>query len=370
MSSYKICVYAICKNEEAFVDRWMDAVSEADLVVVLDTGSTDNTIEKLEKRGAVVYSKEIKPWRFDTARNIAMEHIPDDFDICVSNDLDEVFEKGWRKKLEEKWKPLHTRAEYLFTWSYHPDGTPDKQFTMAKIHSRHGFRWVHPVHEILEYSGESPDITLFIHDIVLNHYPDTSKPRSQYLPLLELSVQENPDDDRAAFWLGREYMYYEKYDDCISVLKQYLTMPSAIWDEERCAAMRFIARSHKAKSNFSEALSWIYRSIAECPHTREPYLELARYAYEQNDWPLLYFASEKGLTVIERTISYLVEPEAWKYAFYDYGAIACFRLGLYEKAHEYAVTAYNMEPENERLRKNMESIQPLINKHSLQGEEV
>lgn len=29
---YKICVYAICKNEQQYVDRWMNVVSEADLV--------------------------------------------------------------------------------------------------------------------------------------------------------------------------------------------------------------------------------------------------------------------------------------------------------------------------------------------------
>lgn len=41
----KICVYAIAKNEEQFVDRWMDSMREADWVCVLDTGSTDRTVE-------------------------------------------------------------------------------------------------------------------------------------------------------------------------------------------------------------------------------------------------------------------------------------------------------------------------------------
>ena len=47
----KVCVYAICKNEEQFVERWMDSMGEADLVVVLDTGSTDGTVERLRLRG-------------------------------------------------------------------------------------------------------------------------------------------------------------------------------------------------------------------------------------------------------------------------------------------------------------------------------
>ena len=54
MGKYKVAVYAICKNEEKFVKRWYESVKEADGVFVLDTGSTDNTAEKLRKLGAKV----------------------------------------------------------------------------------------------------------------------------------------------------------------------------------------------------------------------------------------------------------------------------------------------------------------------------
>lgn len=37
------------------------------------------------------------------ARNISLDHVPEDVDICVCTDLDELFEPGWRKKLEEAW---------------------------------------------------------------------------------------------------------------------------------------------------------------------------------------------------------------------------------------------------------------------------
>lgn len=356
MNRYKICVYAICKNEERFVDRWMDAVSEADLVVVTDTGSTDQTVERLRQRGAVVYEEVISPWRFDTARNLAMDHIPEDVDICVSNDLDEIFEAGWRQKLESAWQPHYTRARYLFTWSYNADGTPAKQFSMEKIHRRHNFRWVHPVHEVLEYDGAERDETVWVNGMVLNHHPDLSKPRAQYLPLLELSAQENPQDDRTIFWLGREYMYHGLHDPCIATLKRHLELPSACWDEERSASMRFIAKSYQSKGDMRQARIWLYRAIAECPHVREPYLYLARLGYLENDWPLVYFATQKALAITEKTGSYLVEPESWGYSLYDLGAICTYRLGLFQKSLEYAETACKMEPENQRLKKNLELI--------------
>lgn len=356
MYKYKICVYAICKNEEKFVDRWMDAVSTADLVVVLDTGSTDRSVEKLKERGATVYEETIQPWRFDEARNRALNHIPEDIDICVSNDLDEVFEPNWREKLEAKWEVKHTRAKYWFTWSYKPDGTPEKQFTMEKIHRRQGFRWIHPVHEILEYSGDDPDNHIFIDNLNLNHYPDISKPRSQYLPLLELSSTENPQDDRTMFWLGREYFYNGMHDKCIETLKRHLSLPTAVWDEELSASMRYISRSYQAKKDMKESKNWLYKAIAQCPHIREPYLSMANLGYLLEDWPLVFNMVETGLKIKERTGSYLMEPDTWGASFYDLGSICCYMLELYKKAANYAEQAHTLSPNDERIKNNLELI--------------
>lgn len=368
MNQYKICVYAISKNEEQFVDRWMDAVSEADAVIVTDTGSTDHTVERLRERGAIVYEETISPWRFDTARNVALSHVPEDADICVSNDLDEVFEPGWRKKLESAWKPEYTRARYLFTFTINSDGTPGKQYPMEKIHLRHGYRWVHPVHEILEYNGAGFETIEWINGLVLNHYPDLSKPRSQYLPLLELSVEENPLDDRAVFWLGREYVFYGKFDKGIETLKKHLSLPTAKWLEERSASMRFIAQCYEEKGDMKEARSWRFRALAECPDVREPYLALVKSGYKEANWPLCYAMAEKGLTIMESTGSYLVDPEGWGYAFYDYAAISAYNMGMYEKARDYAWQALSLEPSDKRLQNNLLMIEDRIKKQKKEEE--
>ena len=54
MNKYKVCVYAISKNEEKFVERWVNSMKEADEIYVLDTGSDDNTVSKLKELGVNV----------------------------------------------------------------------------------------------------------------------------------------------------------------------------------------------------------------------------------------------------------------------------------------------------------------------------
>ena len=254
MKKLKVCVYAISKNESKFVNRFVESMKEADEIYVLDTGSTDETVSLLEQNKVHVKVLEIKPWRFDTARNLSLDMIPDDADICICADLDEVFQKGWRQKLENLWQNNNlTRLKYLYHWSFDEFGNPATTFHINKIHSRFGYTWKHPVHEVLVCEEGFQEKELTTNEIVVDHHPDETKSRSSYLPLLEMSVEEDPEDDRNMHYLGREYMFYQKWDDCIKTLHRHLELPSATWKDERCASMRFIARSYKELKRFDEA---------------------------------------------------------------------------------------------------------------------
>ena len=278
----KIVVYAICKNEEKFVDRWYESVKEADAIYVLDTGSSDNTLLKLKEHGIIVKEKEYDFFRFDVARNDSLNMVPLDYDICVCLDLDEVIMKGWREKLEKIWNFDTTRLRYNYNWSLDELDNPIVNFYIEKIHKRKGYMWKHPVHEVLYYDSEEVFITT--DDITVNHYPDNKKSRSSYLPLLELSVKEEPLNDRNTHYLGREYMYYGKYQECIDTLIKHLNLESAKWKDERCASMRFIARCYRYLKRYNEANMWLEKAIEEAPYLRDPYVEMMILQYELKDW--------------------------------------------------------------------------------------
>ncbi|OYP43440.1 glycosyltransferase involved in cell wall biosynthesis [Lachnotalea glycerini] len=360
MNKYKVAVYAICKNEAHFVDRWMDSMCEADEIYVTDTGSSDDTVQKLRNRGAIVNEINLKPWRFDVARNISLSFVSKDIDICVCTDLDEVLEPGWRMLIENVWTAQTTRLKYMYTWSFNSDNTPGVTFWYEKIHQRKDFRWIHPVHEVLHYYGTKPDIYAIEGKIQLNHYPDPAKSRGQYLELLEMSVIEDPEDDRNVHYLGREYMFYEMWDKCIETLKRHLQMPKASWRDERAASMRYIARAYKAKNSYKESTSWLYRAIAEAPYLREPYVEMAQLAYIERDWLRVYYMVEETLKIKEKPTTYINEASSWNETIYDLGAVSCYELGLYEKSLQYAEIAAQMSPLNQRLKRNFELIRQKV----------
>lgn len=360
MNKYKICVYAICKNEEQFVEKWVKSMSEADKIIVLDTGSTDKTVSKLKSAGVDVYEEKITPWRFDVARNRSLELVPEDIDICVCVDLDERFEPGWRDILEKAWKRDTKRAQYRYTWNFNPDGTEGVVFWIDKIHARHGFHWEHPVHEVLSYTGTEPCNTVYAEGIQLNHYADITKSRAQYLPLLELSVKEAPDDDRNMHYLGREYMFRGEWDKCINTLKHHLSMPKAQWKDERCASMRYIARSYLQKGNREEAKVWYYKSIAEAPYLREPYMDLANLLYEEKEWyGVLYFA-QSAIKIKERPRTYICEAGAWGSSPYDLLSLGYYFTGDYEKALESVNKALDFSPSDERLLSNKKIMETAV----------
>lgn len=365
MNKYKICVYAICKNEEKFVDRWVDSMQEADLIVVTDTGSDDRTVEKLRRRGVIVHVEEIKPWRFDVARNASLNHVPEDVDICICTDMDETFEKGWRDHLENAWTPETKMGKYIFNWSLKADGTPDVQIYYSKIHTRKDFMWSYPVHEWLTYLGTEPKTTTFLEGVVLNHYPDHTKSRGSYLPLLELAVQEDPWGDRVTYYLGREYMYKGAWLKCIETLKKHLALPTATWNQERCASMRWIAKSYFELGNIKDMYCWYYRAIAEAPELREPYVECAQHAYRLADWPIVFFMVEEALKIKEKSKTYVNMGYAWDHTPNDLGAISCYRLDMYHRALAHAKNALLHSPNNQRLILNQQLIIDRINEKHL-----
>ena len=343
----KIAVYAISKNEAQFVERFCASAKEADLVLIADTGSTDDTVALARELGAVTHSICITPWRFDKARDAALALIPRDIDVCISLDLDEVLEPGWREEIERVWSADTTRLRYKFDWS------SGVVFFAEKIHARHGYHWHHPCHEVPRPDARIKEVWAHTDMLMVSHYPDQTKSRGQYLDLLELSVKEDPHCPRNAFYYARELTFYRRWVDAVVALNRYLEMPSATWHVERSYAMRLLGQAYEALGDVEGAKRWLIKSAQADPAAREPLVDLADLARRHTQWQLSYDNAAAALSITTKPLVYTTDDAAWGAKPHDLMALAAYHLGRRDEAAHHGQIACDLAPDDDRLKRNM-----------------
>lgn len=344
----KIAVYAISKNEEQFVEKFMASCKDADLVIIGDTGSTDNTVSLAKGLGAVVPEICISPWRFDKARDAVLSLIPREIDVCISLDLDEILEDGWRAEIERVWMENTTRLRYKFDWGC------GISFFYEKIHARHGYHWHHPVHEYPRPDGRIQEVYAHTDKLLVSHHPDPTKSRGQYMPLLELAVQEDKECPRNAFYYARELTFYARWETAVEALHKYLGLPGATWPNERCYAMRLLGKSYENLGNQHKAQKWYNLACAEAPGTREPWVDLSMFSYMIHDWETCYYAATKALKIVDKQLVYTMDPSVWTEKPHDLASISAWHLDLKDRARQHLEDALKFNSTDPRLLSNQE----------------
>lgn len=373
----KICVYAICKNESKFVKKWLDSMQEADYIVVLDTGSTDGTYKMLKEDSRVtrVEREVIKPWRFDVARNKSLELVPEDTDLCVCTDLDEVFEAGWADVIRANYRPDTDRMFYTYAWSHNNAGEPTNVFRYDKIHTRNHYKWIYPVHEILmpDFS-DRPQRTIDLGQLVwLHHFPDNSKDRNYYFDLLELSCKENPTDCHVQMLYAREWLI--KYDKTKDVtcrdrsLEEYLKcldMPEISQPyrkEVLLHCLLSVACIFEDIGEYDKVVWYCQEFIKEDYTYRDPYLLIAEVYNrlgEKTGTKGFFILAESYVKTAEeytqRHYSWVERENTFTGWLEDIMAVAQCKIGKFESASRYAEVAVSHNPTDVRLLRNENAI--------------
>ena len=353
----RICVYAIAKNEEKNVDAWAENVKEADAVVVLDTGSTDRTVEKLLDHGIYVEQKHYDSFRFDVARNDSLKLIPFDCNICVTTDLDERFNPGWSDILRSEWKEgVHQRASYSYR-------TRDEDFeqTLNWIHAP-GWSWKYPCHEAMvrDATGEIwyyPDETLNLQGkLILRHWQDLGKSRGSYLGLLRIRRAENPDDAFSYLYLLRELSYKQMWDEIVGEAGRIHDAIRNYNGKDANAALAYLGDAYAGKGDIAKAMAAYYEAIQRSPCSRYPYEQMARYLIEDKKPEL---ARRILLQCLEKSShdpswEWLDGEALWTWKIYDWLCVAAYWSDDFEEAVRWANLALEKDPSNVHVMKNLE----------------
>lgn len=360
----KICLYAIAKNEECEVDEWYQSVKDADEIVVLDTGSTDNTMSKLQSLGVRVYQKNYAQFRFDVARNDALAFAKQtDCDIFITIDLDERLSDGWYDALQSKWiKGKHTRATYGYAYQDYN--------TQAMRNWAHdiSWSWMYPCHEVLKRNNnniwytfdEELDLTK---DIMVRHYPKPMKStRSQYLPLLEMRLKENPNDCCSLAYYIRELTYSSQWDKIIEI---YHKMQRQDYQGAEWAwCLVWIAVAYESVGDIDKAIYLLHQSLSQDKRFRTTYINLARLYVICGQYCIAEGILKQGLKNTSWDIRslFLDANDIWNWRYYDWLYVVCFNQNKTEEAFKWISLALIDNPDHELLQAHYKSCIELLNK--------
>ena len=230
MENTKVCVYAICKNEILNIQRWLECIKGADLVCIVDTGSTDGSKDILrsycKSEDIDIYEDyNISPddFSFSYARNIALKAAMDKIYyaskntdemknwVLVSLDLDEFLEEGSIDKIREAWNPNYDTME--MTAKNPENGGYIEQIVNYKIHSISCI-WIRDVHETLLFEDKHEKDWVVGHcGASYIHDQDKNKPRNYYNILLHSYRSNNDKSIQTLTYLAQESIERNLWDD-------------------------------------------------------------------------------------------------------------------------------------------------------------
>lgn len=203
----------IVKDEEEMLPQCLAAVRDAvDEIIVVDTGSTDRTVEIAEEFGAKVIDF---PWTgsFSDARNVSFDAATCDWMMFL--DADEVLVEGEAEKLRALTGRTWAEAIYLVEQNYTgaaDEGTSVTHNALRVFRNRPEYRFTGRLHEQIAHTlpGYLPERTE-TSTVRLEHYGyltsvRESKDKSRRnLELLERQSEEGVDTAFHHYNLGTEY---------------------------------------------------------------------------------------------------------------------------------------------------------------------
>lgn len=367
-------VTVIARNEAKTLPRLLASVQGVDEIIVLDTGSTDDTVQIAEALGAKVtsvgdrfletptqadidtfterygwapsFTTESRLFNYAAARNYSMSLASNDWCFCV--DADEVLE--WDIDKVRAILSDCDQLSYPFAFSNNPDGTPLLQFAQVKFLRKSKGRWVKKIHECVE--GIPGSRMFYTEDLRLRHYQDRgSENRQDFLAKLEYAILETENDPRNTYYLAREYYYHELWDTAIKMFQRYLDLPDG-WKPERSQAFIQMAECYKWTGRGEQAVDCYHRAVIEDDTRREPFYGLGMTYYEWAQYRSAAIYLRAALEVPLTANHYLNDMTLYTWRIWDLLSLVCDKLGETVKAQEAWLEAVKAAPSDQRILGN------------------
>jgi glycosyltransferase involved in cell wall biosynthesis len=287
----KISAVMIVKDEADFIEKCIKSIYEdVDEIVVVDTGSTDDTKSLAQACGDKVQVFDFE-WcdDFSKARNFANEKATGDW--CLSVDADEVITglRGLRDKL------IHPYQAFRINTRNYTDKTtatgwipnigeyeqeictgwfPSEKIRFWRNDPRVKFEF--PVHEVVEQSIYFLGYSIITdYSIQVHHYGRTRQDYeyghgNKYYNLLHKQFESGADDLRSLEQLATQAQGIFKFDEALKFWHEVLKI-----EPDNSAAFLNIGHCHASKQEWDQALLYSHKAWKAKPDSRDAAMNVA-----------------------------------------------------------------------------------------------
>ncbi|MDK2991677.1 MAG: hypothetical protein PWP48_910 [Clostridiales bacterium] len=272
MSKPLISLCMIVKDEQDNLARCLTSVKDVvDEMIVVDTGSSDTTINIARDFGCKVYQV---PWNndFSQARNVAMDKANGEWILLMDAD-EELVEEDCQKVIAL----THEDAEgYFFqVLSYIGEyAGPDvvSNLNLKLVRNSEQYRFMGAIHEQLAsvITRVNPEAKLKISDVRVYHYGylrynvEKQHKRRRNIAILEEQLVRYPGETFIVYNLGNEYFALGNYEKALNLYKEvlkdlnpHLGYASKIYIQATLCLQRL--------GRYGEALKIIQRGLKDFP---------------------------------------------------------------------------------------------------------
>ena len=256
MITLSVCM--IVKNESEVLARCLDSVRGAvDEIIIVDTGSDDNTREIARRYTDHVYDFE---WidDFSAARNYSFSKAS--MDYCMWLDADDVLAPEARAALcalKATLDPSVAVVMMKYDTAFDASGRAALSYYRERLIRRGaGMFWTGAIHEAIAPAGK------VLHtDIAVSHRKLRAGDPDRNLRIFEkLIARGQPLCPREQFYYARELFWHGQYEKAAQVLRTFLDGGQG-WIENNIEACRQLATCLRQLGDESGALRALLRSL-------------------------------------------------------------------------------------------------------------